>query len=161
MDSVSLKNMLYDFSRAMNNGIDNVFMPILSQHGLTPMQARLLFELNRCGEMSVGQVGRFSCENSGNSSTLCKRMERAGLLSRRRSVEDERRVVVRLTEQGVETVQRITEEIDRHCAPVLEQMTEGQFSEIEHSIQVLLSLLAALAAGTNENMKEGNTKNEQ
>ena len=38
--------------------------------------------------------------DSGTLSPLLKRMEQAGFVSRNRSVEDERRVMIKLTEQG-------------------------------------------------------------
>lgn len=146
MDSIMLKNVMYDFLRHMNSGISEVFTPIFASAGLTPMQARLLLELQARGEMTVGQVSELICENSGNCSSLCKRLEKSGFLLRERSRIDERKVVLRLTAHAEQTLNHIEEEIERRCAPTLRNMNAAQLEEILRCMNQLTAFVDCLAA---------------
>ena len=58
-----------------------------------------LWELEN-GKAKVGDLGRRLYLDCGTLTPLLKKMEAKGLLSRRRSEQDERSLIVRLTEKG-------------------------------------------------------------
>ncbi|MFC0504533.1 MarR family winged helix-turn-helix transcriptional regulator [Micromonospora costi] len=89
---------LYAASRAMTD----VYRPILDAVGLTyPQYLVLLVLWERDGDApSVSELGVELQLDSGTLSPLLKRLEGVGLVVRRRSARDERRVEVELTDAG-------------------------------------------------------------
>ncbi|MBF6205541.1 MULTISPECIES: MarR family winged helix-turn-helix transcriptional regulator [Nocardia] len=87
---------LYAASRAMTA----VYRPKLERLGLTYPQYLVMLALWERDERSVGDVCHALDLDSGTLSPLLKRLEAAGLVERRRSAADERRVDIRLTERG-------------------------------------------------------------
>lgn len=87
---------LYAASRAMTA----VYRPKLERLGLTYPQYLVMLALWERDERSVGDVCQALDLDSGTLSPLLKRLEGAGLVERRRSAADERRVDIRLTERG-------------------------------------------------------------
>ena len=87
---------LYSASRAATA----VYRPLLDQLGLTYPQYLVLMVLWEDDGVTVRDLGRSLELDSGTLSPLLKRLEAAGLLQRRRSAADERRVEVHLTDNG-------------------------------------------------------------
>lgn len=87
---------LYSASRAATA----VYRPLLEKLGLTYPQYLVLQVLWERDGVSVRDLGRSLELDSGTLSPLLKRLEAAGLLQRRRSGADERRVEIHLTENG-------------------------------------------------------------
>ncbi|MBW5425918.1 MarR family transcriptional regulator [Streptomyces sp. BG9H] len=87
---------LHAAARAFNG----VYRAALKDLGLTYPQYLVMLVLWEHGELPVKKIGERLRLDSGTLSPLLKRLEAAGHVERRRSAEDERSVVVRLTEQG-------------------------------------------------------------
>ncbi|GGO15850.1 putative transcriptional regulator, MarR family protein [Micromonospora parathelypteridis] len=98
---------LYAASRALTD----VYRPILDELGLTyPQYLVLLVLWERPDDApTVSELGAELRLDSGTLSPLLKRLEGAGLVVRRRSARDERRVEVGLTEQGRALRQQVDE----------------------------------------------------
>ena len=67
---------------------------------MTPQQFWLLRHLRRSGPLSIGELANALGVTKGSATMACKRLEKAGLLTRQRQANDERIVHVVLTEQG-------------------------------------------------------------
>ncbi|MGW8701890.1 MarR family winged helix-turn-helix transcriptional regulator [Streptomyces eurythermus] len=87
---------LHAASRAFNG----VYRVLLRDLGLTYPQYLVMLVLWEQGELPVKKLGEQLRLDSGTLSPLVKRLEAAGLVRRERSAEDERSVLVRLTEEG-------------------------------------------------------------
>ncbi len=87
---------LYSASRAATA----VYRPMLNELGLTYPQYLVLLLLWERDGASVRELGEELQLDSGTLSPLLKRLESAGLVRRQRSADDERRVEVRLTDDG-------------------------------------------------------------
>ena len=85
---------------AASNLVFRAYGPLLKPLGLTYPQYLIMLLLWQYQELSVGELGQKLHLDSGTLTPLLKRMESAGLVIRRRSEEDQRRVFVSLTEQG-------------------------------------------------------------
>jgi DNA-binding MarR family transcriptional regulator len=72
---------------------------------ITPEQYWLLRLLRRKGELSVGELAEALGVTGSSVTTACKRLEKAGLVTRERQSDDERIVRVKLTTQGHEHVE--------------------------------------------------------
>ena len=87
---------LYSSSLVMTK----LYKPVLGALGLTYPQYLALLVLWETDSISVGDLGERLYLDSGTLTPLLKRMEVAGLVTRERASDDERRVVVTLTLAG-------------------------------------------------------------
>ena len=74
--------------------------PYLDQIGLTYTQYIAMIVLWEKKSVTVKELGEALYLDSGTLTPLLKKMEAKGLLTRRRSTEDERSLIVSLTEKG-------------------------------------------------------------
>ena len=91
---------------------------------MTPEQYWLLRLLRRRGALSIGELADALGITGSSVTTACKRLEKAGLVTRERQADDERMVRVMLTQQGIERVeawQRQRRELLTHLLAPLEQ----------------------------------------
>ena len=77
-----------------------LYTPVLSGLGLTYTQYIALLALWERDGVSVTELGGRLMLDSGTLSPVLKKLEGAGYLTRQRSREDERQVLLFLTEQG-------------------------------------------------------------
>jgi DNA-binding MarR family transcriptional regulator len=87
---------LYSTSLAMNK----VYRKLLRKLDLTYPQYLVMLVLWERDGVSVSDIGARLFLDSATLTPLLKRLEAAGLVTRRRSAQDERQVVVGLTEAG-------------------------------------------------------------
>ncbi|NUP58653.1 MAG: MarR family transcriptional regulator [Pseudarthrobacter sp.] len=87
---------LYSASRAATA----VYRPVLDELGLTYPQYLVMLVLWENDPRGVKELGEELGLDSGTLSPLLKRLEALGLVERKRSGEDERRVAIHLTSAG-------------------------------------------------------------
>lgn len=87
---------LYACSRA----IFRLYRPFLDELNLTYPQYLVLLVLWERKQSSVKELGELLGLDSGTLTPMLKRMEAAGLVERKRSVEDERVVMITITKVG-------------------------------------------------------------
>ena len=87
---------LYSTSLAMTK----VYKPLLDRLGLTYPQYLVMLLLWEQDEVKVSALGERLYLDSGTLTPLLKRMQVSGLVVRNRSQEDERRVLISLTDAG-------------------------------------------------------------
>ena len=87
---------LYNASRALIRA----YGPLLEPLGLTYLQYLAMLILWEAKSVSVKTLGARLALDSGTLTPLLKRMERSGLVTRRRDPDDERVVLIALTEAG-------------------------------------------------------------
>jgi DNA-binding MarR family transcriptional regulator len=87
---------LYSTSLAMTK----LYKPMLEELGLTYPQYLAMLVLWEQDGLTVSELGERLYLDSGTLTPLLKRMETAGLVSRLRAVQDERRVHITLTAAG-------------------------------------------------------------
>lgn len=85
---------------AATNLLNRLYGPVLKPLGLTYPQYLVMLVLWEEEPQTVGALGARLYLDSGTLTPLLKRMEQAGLVSRTRDAEDERRVLIGLTERG-------------------------------------------------------------
>ena len=114
-DVLKLSNQLcfplYVAAKEMVGG----YKPFLDDIGLTYTQYITMMALWEHKQATVKALGEWLYLDSGTLTPLLKRLEGKGLVRRERSKEDEREVMVALTEQG-EGLKAQAEEISRKLA---------------------------------------------
>ncbi|WP_066687224.1 MarR family winged helix-turn-helix transcriptional regulator [Caulobacter sp. CCH9-E1] len=82
------------------NRMTRLYRPILDALGLTYPQYLAMLVLWEQSPRTVGALGDALDLDSSTLTPLLKRLEASGLVERRRDPDDERRVIVALTEKG-------------------------------------------------------------
>ena len=91
-----------------NHAMQRTYGSLLEGVGLTYPQYLVLIALWSEDGQSVGQIGRALQLESNTLTPLLKRVEALGLVTRTRSVADERQVIVALTDAGRAMQARVT-----------------------------------------------------
>ena len=91
--------------RKIVQAIDLNSRRLVKSVGLTGPQLVVLKEVAGSGEESVGSVAKAISLSQGTVTDIIERMEKRGLVVRRRSEKDRRRVLVHVTEEGEELLE--------------------------------------------------------
>ena len=134
MTAERLVEDLLTFSRLLRPGRDS---------GMTPQQYWLLRQLRRDGPLSIGELAQALGITTGSATVACKRLEKAGLLTRERQAEDERIVRVALTEQGRVQIDDLRLKKREALAQWLNVLDQREQEELHGMVERLLE--AALA----------------
>ncbi|KMK65672.1 MarR family winged helix-turn-helix transcriptional regulator [Puniceibacterium sp. IMCC21224] len=95
-----LEQMLCFDLYAANHAFGRFYKPLLDPMGLTYPQYLVLLVLWSQGGQSVGQIGQRLGLSSNTLTPVIKRLAAAGRVTRSRDQNDERRVLVTLTDAG-------------------------------------------------------------
>lgn len=99
-EALKLENQLCFPVYALSRQITALYRPHLDKLKLTYPQYLVLMVLWEHGSVTVKRLGELLWLDSGTLTPLLKRMEKNGLLDRKRSVEDERVVDIIISEKG-------------------------------------------------------------
>lgn len=82
---------------------------IIKQESLTHNQIQLLFQLKLTGSLNITDISERFVITPGAASSMCDKLEEAGLIERVRTKEDRRVVNIVLTEQGSQRILQLFE----------------------------------------------------
>ena len=99
-EAMKLSNQLCFPLYAAARGVTNLYTPILRPLGLTYTQYLVFLVLWERDGVTVGEIGEKLMLDNGTLSPLLKKLQEAGYIERRRSADDERVVLITLTEKG-------------------------------------------------------------
>ena len=99
-EALKLDNQLCFPLYAASREIISLYTPILSEIGLTYTQYITFMALWEQDGMSVGDLGKRLFLDNGTLTPMLKKLEQQGYVTRSRSPEDERVVIIKLTEKG-------------------------------------------------------------
>ena len=99
-DALKIENQLCFPLYACSREIIKQYKPFLDEIDLTYTQYITMMVLWEKKSLTVKELGNCLFLDSGTLTPLLKKMEAKGLLARRRSEEDERSLIVTITEKG-------------------------------------------------------------
>ena len=99
-EAMKLINQLCFPLYAAARHVTGLYTPVLKPLGLTYTQYIVFLVLWEKDGLTVGEIGERLLLDNGTLSPLLKKLEQAGYVRRERSREDERVVVITLTEAG-------------------------------------------------------------
>ena len=105
---------------------------------MTPQQYWLLRHLRHAGPLSIGELANALGVTTGSATMACKRLEKAGLLTRERQSDDERIVQVALTEQGCAQIDAWRQHKFESAAKMLDSLDQQEQQELQRLIELLL-----------------------
>lgn len=125
---------------AATNLLQRLYRPVLAPLGLTYSQYLVMLVLWEQTPLSVGDLGERLYLDTGTLTPLLKRMERASLIIRRRDSDDERRVLIMLTQHG-SALRKLALNVPRTLARQME-FDPASLEELRTSVQAMVRVLA-------------------
>ncbi|WP_318247481.1 MarR family transcriptional regulator [Rossellomorea aquimaris] len=140
-DVLLLENQICFKIYTAEREITKLYRSLLEEIGVTYPQYLALLVLWEKEKITVKELGKKLFLDSGTLTPMLKRMENNGLLIRERSKEDERSVIISLTEKGAGLKEKAS------CIPsrLLENL-DMDTSELEQFNQTLTTVLGKLKA---------------
>lgn len=134
-DALKLNNQLCFPLYACAREVIRVYKPFLDELDLTYTQYITMMVLWEQRELTARELGRQLFLDSGTLTPLLKKLESKGLLTRRRCTQDERNLIVRVTESGMALRERAVTIPGRvaQCSP-LNPADAAELYRILHSI---------------------------
>jgi DNA-binding MarR family transcriptional regulator len=112
-EQLKLENQLCFPVYAVSRLITRSYQPHLDALGLTYPQYLVLMVLWESDKLTVNAIAEKLILKTNTLTPLLKRMEENGLLKRSRSSDDERKVIVTLTEEGINLRHKAAEVPDK------------------------------------------------
>ncbi|MEW9702518.1 MarR family winged helix-turn-helix transcriptional regulator [Paenibacillus sp. SI8] len=129
-DSLKLENQICFMVYACSREMTKLYKPLLDAIGLTYTQYATMLALWDKDGVTVTELGERLYLDSGTLTPLLKKLEVIGLLTRTRAVDDERRVIIELTDQGKALRQRATDIPGQlSCQVGMDAKEAGEFRE--------------------------------
>ncbi|WP_093194095.1 MarR family winged helix-turn-helix transcriptional regulator [Salimicrobium halophilum] len=135
-DKMKLENQICFSLYATTREMTKLYRPLLADLNITYPQYLVLLALWETSPLSVKELGERLYLDSGTLTPMLKRMEKENLIERYRSKEDERRVLVGLTEEGRKAEEKAA------CIPDLLldniDMNEEEILNLKHTLNRML-----------------------
>lgn len=138
-ENLRLKNQLCFALYAATNAVTQAYRDQLSSLNLTYPQYLVLLVLWQNDGIGVREIAKQLNLDSATVSPLLKRLEKVGLLSRVRSVDDQRTVKIHLTEQG-KSIQDEVANIQKKVA-CQTGLSDMQYQELRNKLHSLIATM--------------------
>ena len=145
-----LKKEIWDLMRTIQVSKDTVMCPVAKDYCITPLQLRILMEIKLSEDLSLNRLAKVMDMNNGNVSTICKKLEQQGYLTRERRVDDERFITLKLTPKGEAILQKMEQDIESKYCLLMEGVPEERLEKIAAGIKELQLLIQEM----NEQQRE-------
>ena len=119
------RNNLGTFIAELFNGLDKAMAREVAPHGITGLEYSLLWYCLE-GERTATQLAQILPVDGSRISRVVTGLVDKGFLRRRRLRNDRRIVMLRLTEEGMETTSGIFENMKRYYATLTEDIEEEE-----------------------------------
>ncbi|MBW1711192.1 MAG: MarR family transcriptional regulator [Deltaproteobacteria bacterium] len=127
--------------RKIIQSIDLNSRSLVKRVGLTGPQLVILQEVASTGEVSVGKVAKAISLSQGTVTDIVERMEKRGLVTRRRSDYDRRLVLVHVTESGKQLLEKATPLMEESFVWKFNRLQDWEQAMILSSLQRLVSIM--------------------
>lgn len=129
--------------RRIIRAIDLHSRRLVNDCGLTGPQLLLLKEIAHLEEVSVGGIAKQISLSNATVTDILDRLEKRGLVQRTRSASDKRRVLVKVTEEGMRTLLQAPPLLQEHFNQEYQKLEEWEQTLIVSSLQRIASMMEA------------------
>jgi len=129
--------------RRIMRAVDLRSRRLVAQHGVTGPQLILLKEIERREHLSVSELCRDVHLSQATVTGILDRLEKRGLVGRRRSEQDRRRVVVSLTDEGAAVLDTAPELMQETFVAAFEGLRNWEKTLILSSLQRVVAMMEA------------------
>ena len=141
MTEILLHWQLMDKLRRVGGKVEQSLHPFCSSKGITPLQLFILLSLHFEGPQTVTGLAKSTCIAGTNNSSLCKKMEKDGLVQRVRDAADERQVQVSLTQKGEALMQDFYHERSSCWQQMPNKLSQKELGTLLEKLDILLASL--------------------
>lgn len=134
---------IFQKSLQIKNGLDQLIAPVTQKHGISPLSTAIMCYLNCSEDITMNQLYKTFNFNQGNTSSLCKKLEKDGFLIRERKKEDERLVELHLTEKGkktIESIEKDLEELNKIASSISKEEWETALKGLDSLSKIIQTL---------------------
>ena len=131
--------------RKIIQSIDLNSRSLVKRVGLTGPQLLLLQEISKCGELSGGKLAKAVSLSQATVTGIVERLEKRGLVTRRRSQIDKRKVLVQVTPGGEELLENAPSLMQESFVQQFGNLRDWEQAMILSSLQRLVALMDARA----------------
>lgn len=142
-EQLKLENQLCFPVYAASRLITREYQPFLDNLGITYPQYLVLMVLWENDSLPVNDIAKKLILNTNTITPLLKRMEQQGLLIRKRTDKDERKVIVQLTEKGKflqEDAAKIPEELVKRLSD--SELKLDDIIKLKENLSSIISFLS-------------------
>lgn len=118
----------------------NFFRPTLQEIPLTEQQWRVIRALNEYKELESKQLAELCCILSPSLTGIISRLEQQGYIQRRKSTEDQRRVLISLTDKAKEMFDRVSPTLEARYRALAEQFSEENMQQLHDLLSKLCEI---------------------
>lgn len=116
------------------------FRPVLQEIPLTEQQWRIIRALDEYGELESKQLAELCCILSPSLTGIISRLEQQDYIQRRRSPEDQRRVLISLTDKAKEMFARVSPVLEQRYQQIAEQFTRENMEQLDRLLNQLCQI---------------------
>lgn len=139
MEIREFKFLMLDNIRKISERLNLILNELGSKYGLSALQLRILMEVYQNEKNTIGSLASSIMIAGANLSTMCKKLESADYLTRRRNRSDEREVLITLTENG----KTVMVELDRLLEEKMRRAVESD-TKTTLDLQLIISAMKAM-----------------
>ena len=142
----------------IRSGVERLMLPVTQSYGLTPTQVAVLNLIKKNEKLTVSQLFKTLDFNQGNMSSLCKKLEADGFVTRSKCLSDERKSFLTLTEKAASAL----DEIDSYFSVPEEEcwLTREEYKAAEEAVTVLRSAAKKINVKFAEALSKKNGEND-
>jgi DNA-binding MarR family transcriptional regulator len=129
--------------RRVTRAVDQYSRQLAQSYGLTGPQAVIMKALARDEDLTMGELARRVNLSQATVTDIAKRLEARGLLERRRSDDDRRRVGIRLTDNGRELMANPLPLLQEHFVARLHELHDWEQTQLLSSLQRIGEMMNA------------------
>jgi homoprotocatechuate degradation regulator HpaR len=106
------------------------FRPLLNEHDLTEQQWRIVRILRQQGELESHQLAQQACILKPSMTGIMARLERDGIVKRTKSLQDQRRIFISLTEAGQQCFVEMSAGMEANYLRIQQQFGEEKLKQL-------------------------------
>jgi homoprotocatechuate degradation regulator HpaR len=137
-DSLQHRNLPMLLLRAREKMMER-FRPLITAHGLTEQQWRVIRALNESGPLEPRQISDLCTISSPSMAGVLARMETLGLVVKERFEDDQRRVSVSLTKLSVQLVRAISADLEAEYRALESEVGASVVEQVYRAVDELLA----------------------
>lgn len=122
------------------------FRPLLTAHGVTEQQWRIVRALLETGPLEPRQIVAHCGISSPSLAGVLARMEETGLVTRERLEHDQRRLLVSLTDEAHELARRMAPSVEAVYASIEEHIGTERLQALYGALDELITLVGPVEA---------------
>ncbi|GAA0691310.1 homoprotocatechuate degradation operon regulator HpaR [Marinobacterium maritimum] len=116
------------------------FRPVLQEIPLTEQQWRIIRALDEHGELESKQLAELCCILSPSLTGIISRLEQQDYIQRRRSPEDQRRVLISLTDKAKEMFDKVSPSLEARYKEITDQFTRENMEQLDKLLNLLCQI---------------------